>query len=132
MGTLSTATRCCVTHSVRVRGPHLNSRMFDPAGEREHDRFDVLLPRHLVVARVPRGRPASVISARLDRMALGPSLASPRSVLHDVGVAVTAQWAAHGAVTSVWIGLGDDAHGWEFLTALRAAVSAATGRGQPT
>ncbi|PZM98171.1 MAG: hypothetical protein DIU79_00830 [Actinobacteria bacterium] len=128
VGALTSAVHCCLTHSVRVRGPHLDAPLFDPASEREHDRLDILMPRHLVVAQVEGGR-SHVISARLDRVALGPSLASPHSVLHDVGVPVTARWSAHGPAHTVWLGLGDDPDGWEFLTALRAAVAAAARRG---
>lgn len=125
LGELTAAVRCCLTHSVRVRGPHLDAPLFDPASEREHDRLDILLPRHLVVARSER-RQTHVLSTRLDRITLGPCLASPRSVLHDVGVPATARWSRHGSASTIWIGLGDDPDGWEFLTALCAAVAAAS------
>lgn len=125
MGELHTATACCATRSVQVRRPVLNARMFDVGDGREQHRVDILLPRYLVVARTEASHRTHVMSARLAGMTLGPSLTALHSVITDFGVAVTAQWSAHGTVSSVWIGLGDDADGYAFLTALRKAVAAA-------
>ncbi|SDZ25564.1 hypothetical protein SAMN05444365_10876 [Micromonospora pattaloongensis] len=124
MGDLGTATACCATRSVHVRRPGLNSRAFG-FDEPEQQRVDILLPRYLVVARMEGERRTYVVSARLASMTLGPSLTTLGAVISDFGVAVTAQWSAHGTVSPVWIGLGDDADGYGFLTALRGAVAAA-------